>query len=148
MHVSILAGNTGEFDVSMAAKTKPFKSTVETISVVDLHLLLEDAKSDQILVADVRQTDFEGSFIEGAFNLPAHSFNPTLQPLIPILSRYFLVIFHCNNCKPNGHGPRTAAWYQDELDRQGLIESRAAVLEGGIKGWINKYSEDELTSKL
>ncbi|KAK0205276.1 Rhodanese-like domain-containing protein, partial [Desarmillaria ectypa] len=141
-------------------------STVETISAADLHSLLEDAKLGQILVVDVRRTDFElctlkyaryikskwnveqGSFIKGAINLPAHSFYPTLQSLMPILAQYTLVVFHCNNCKPSGRGPRAAAWYQDELDRRGLIGSRAAILEGGIKGWINKYSDDELTSRL
>ena len=90
----------------------------------------------------------QDSFIRGAINLPAHSFYPTLQSLMPILIRYSLVVFHCNNCKPTGRGPRTAAWYQDELDKRGLTESRAAVLEGGFKGWINKYGVDELTSKL
>ncbi|KAK0469236.1 Rhodanese-like domain-containing protein [Desarmillaria tabescens] len=124
------------------------QSTVEMISAADLHSLLADAKSGQILVVDVRRTDFEGSFIKGAINLPAHSFYPTLQSLMPILTRYPLVVFHCNNCKPGGRGPRAAGWYQDELNRRGLTESRAAVLEGGIKGWISKYSDDELTSRL
>ncbi len=67
---------------------------------------------------------------------------------MPVITRYSLVVFHCSNCKPTGRGPRTAAWYQGELDKWGLIKSRAAVPEGGINGWINKYGDDELTSKL
>ncbi len=66
---------------------------------------------------------------------------------MPILVQYSLIVSYCNTCKLTGRGPRTAAWYQDELDKRGLIESRAAVL-GGIKGWINKYGDSELTSKL
>ncbi|KAK0223750.1 hypothetical protein IW262DRAFT_1369015 [Armillaria fumosa] len=45
------------------------------LSAEDLHSLLDDAKLNQILMdIDVRRTDSEG-----ASNLPAHSFYPTLQ---------------------------------------------------------------------
>lgn len=122
------------------------KSIPDGISAEKLHALLLESPS--VLVVDVRRTDFEGSFIKGAINLPAHSFYPTLQAVTPILARYRLVVFHCNSCKPGGRGPRSAGWYQDELDRQGVTESRAVVLEGGIKGWVDKYGDDELTCKL
>ncbi|KAK0459776.1 Rhodanese-like domain-containing protein [Desarmillaria tabescens] len=112
------------------------KSIPNGISAEKLHSLL--LESSNVLVVDVRRTDFEGSFIKGAINLPAHSFYPTLP----------LVVFHCNSCKPGGRGPRTAGWYQDELDKQGVTGSRAVVLEGGIKGWVEKYGDDELTCKL
>ncbi|PBK82366.1 hypothetical protein ARMGADRAFT_946749, partial [Armillaria gallica] len=69
------------------------------------------------LVVDIRRTDFENSFIKGAINLPARSFNPTLQSLMPILTRYSLGVYHYSNCKPTGYGPRAAAWYQDKLDK-------------------------------
>ncbi|KAK0451632.1 hypothetical protein EV421DRAFT_1703149, partial [Armillaria borealis] len=64
----------------------------------------------------------QNSFIKGAFNLPANSSYPTLPSLMLILIQYSLVVFHCNNCKPTGRGPRIAVWYQDELDKWGLIE--------------------------
>ncbi|KAG7452500.1 uncharacterized protein BT62DRAFT_925047 [Guyanagaster necrorhizus] len=125
------------------------KCIPDGISAEKLHsLLLESTNLNNVLVVDVRRTDFEGSFIKGAINLPAHSFYPTLHVLIPILARYQLVVFHCNSCKPGGRGPRTAGWYQDELDRRGVTESRAVILEGGIKGWVEKYGNDELTCKL
>ncbi|KAK0197061.1 Rhodanese-like domain-containing protein [Armillaria mellea] len=109
------------------------KSIPDGVSAEKLHALLLESAS--VLVVDVRRTDFEGSFIKGAINLPAHSFYPTLQGLTSILARYQLVVFHCNSCKPGGRGPR-------------VTESRAVVLEGGIKGWVDKYGDDEFTCKL
>ncbi|KAK0210800.1 Rhodanese-like domain-containing protein [Desarmillaria ectypa] len=122
------------------------KSIPDGLSAEKLHTLL--LGSNSVLVVDTRRTDFEGFFIKGAINLPAHSFYPTLPALTPILAQYQLAVFHCNSCKPGGRGPRTAGWYQDELDKQGVTESRAVVLEGGIKGWVEKYGDDKLTCKL
>ncbi|KAJ7128098.1 Rhodanese-like domain-containing protein [Mycena filopes] len=99
------------------------------------------------LVVDVRRTDFEGAFIAGCLNLPAHSFHPTLSTIVTVLSSVPLVVFHCNSCKPGGRGPRTAGWYQDALDAKGVRTSRAVVLEGGIKAWIEAFGEDEELSK-
>jgi len=54
-----------------------------------------------------------------------------------------MVVFHC--VSSNGRGPRAAGWYQDALDNAGItpVTSRAVVLAGGIKGWIEKYAEEE-----
>ncbi|KAJ7039868.1 Rhodanese-like domain-containing protein [Mycena alexandri] len=94
------------------------------------------------IVVDVRRTDFEGAFIAGALNLPAHSFYPTLSTVVTLLSPVPLVVFHCNSCKPGG-------WYQDALDVKRVKTSRAVVLEGGIKAWIEAFGDDEkLTKKL
>ncbi|GAA6015048.1 hypothetical protein JCM11491_001640 [Sporobolomyces phaffii] len=101
------------------------------------------------LVVDVRRTDFEDAFIRGAVNLPAHSFYPTLDSLLPLLSSYKFVIFHCQSS--SGRGPRTAAWYQDRLNERGISTdvSRGVVLEGGIKAWVKAFgSEDAETLKL
>ncbi|GAA6063675.1 hypothetical protein JCM10212_000411 [Sporobolomyces blumeae] len=111
------------------------------------------------LVVDVRRTDFENACIKGAINLPAHSFYPTLPALVPILSRYRQVFFHCQSS--SGRGPRCAAWYQDYLNdldastpSQSATEppesgeggeplSKAVVLEGGIKAWVKEFGDDE-----
>ncbi|SCZ98568.1 BZ3500_MvSof-1268-A1-R1_Chr3-1g05469 [Microbotryum saponariae] len=95
----------------------------------------------RFLVVDVRRTDFEDSFIKGAINLPAHSFHPTLPSLLPILSQYPLVIFHCQSS--SGRGPRCAGWYQDLLNERCIQSSRAVVLEGGIKKWRLENGGDE-----
>ncbi|KAG8941383.1 hypothetical protein FRC00_012409, partial [Tulasnella sp. 408] len=92
-----------------------------------------------------------GACIRGAINLPAHSFYQTVPSIVTALSHIPKVIFHCNNCKPGGRGPRTAGWYADELVKQGK-EDRAKnvfVLQGGVKGWISAYGDDDgLTTKL
>ncbi|ORY92853.1 Rhodanese-like domain-containing protein [Leucosporidium creatinivorum] len=99
------------------------------------------------IVIDVRRTDFEVAFIKGAINLPAHSFYQTLPSLLPILTRYSNVVFHCQSS--SGRGPRCAGWYQDALDERGIKNSEAVVLTGGIKRWVELYGEDgEATTKL
>ncbi|GAA6053208.1 hypothetical protein JCM3770_000032 [Rhodotorula araucariae] len=126
-------------------------ATLAAISVDELkaRLTSSDFASDDVLVVDVRRTDFEIGFIRGAVNLPAHSFYPTLPSLLPILSRYRTVVFHCQSS--SGRGPRCAGWYQDALDAAGVPRERsqAAVLTGGIKAWLERYGADEaLTVKL
>lgn len=87
------------------------------------------------------------AFIKTAINLPAQSFPLVLPSLLPLLSTYPRVIFHCQSSA--GRGPRVAAWYQDALDAAGITSSKAEVLEGGIKEWVEKYGEeDALTVKL
>lgn len=41
-----------------------------------------------------------------------------------------------------------AAYYQDALDAAGITDSKAVVLAGGIKGWVDKFGETEYTVKL
>ncbi|SCV74370.1 BQ2448_6802 [Microbotryum intermedium] len=101
----------------------------------------------RFLVVDVRRTDFEDSFIKGAINLPAHSFHPTLPSLLPILSQYALVIFHCQSS--SGRGPRCAGWYQGLLNQHSITSSKAVVLEGGIKKWrLEKAGNERLEIQL
>ncbi|KAA1475295.1 Rhodanese-like protein [Dentipellis sp. KUC8613] len=122
-------------------------STPIRMTVEELHAQLSTAGKDGgILVVDVRRTDFENAFIRGAINLPAHSFYPTLPTLVNVLSRYHTVVFYCGSS--NGRGPRVAGWYQDALGAQGITTSRAVVLEGGIKAWVQKFGESDLTCKL
>lgn len=51
--------------------------------------------------------------------------------------QYPLVIFHCSSSA--GRGPRCATEYQQHLDALGVTHSKAAVLVGGIKAWVNEY---------
>ncbi|GAA5941462.1 hypothetical protein JCM10213_006092 [Rhodosporidiobolus nylandii] len=128
--------------------------TLANISPQELKQKLEyepDLAKRSFVVVDVRRTDFENGYIRGAINLPAHSFFPTLPSLLPILSRYPLVILHCNSCSAGGRGDRCAGWLQDAYDAAGISKdaSRAVVLDGGIKGWLKAYGEDEtVTVKL
>ncbi|KAL5535801.1 hypothetical protein ACEPAF_3895 [Sanghuangporus sanghuang] len=96
------------------------------------------------VVVDVRRTDFENYAIPGAINLPAHSFYPTRTGVVSVLSNIPLVIFHCQSCGSlTSRGRKVAAYYQDVLNEKGIRTSKALYLEGGIKGWIEKYKDDE-----
>ncbi|GAA5928871.1 uncharacterized protein JCM15063_003991 [Sporobolomyces koalae] len=111
--------------------------TLVSITVDELQKKIRDQPTldkRDFLVVDVRRTDFDTGFIRGAINLPAQSFYATLETLLPLLYQYKLVIFHCQSS--NGRGPRVAGWYQDALDEFDISRSRGAVLEGGIKKWI------------
>ncbi|KDQ16682.1 hypothetical protein BOTBODRAFT_53780 [Botryobasidium botryosum FD-172 SS1] len=101
----------------------------------------KEARKDYIVV-DVRRTDFEHGYVKGAINLPAQSFNQALPGLVPILSNIPLVVFYCN--RSTGRGPRCAGWYADALPSG--TKSQSLVLEGGIKGWLSKWGEDESLS--
>ncbi|GAA5824058.1 hypothetical protein JCM11251_001504 [Rhodosporidiobolus azoricus] len=128
--------------------------TLSSITAEELRAKFDESEDKDLskrdwLVVDVRRTDFEDAFIRGAINLPAHSFYPTLPSLLPILSRYKSVLFHCQSS--SGRGPRCGGWYQDALNDAGISkeQSRAVVLEGGIKRWVQEYGEDaEVTVKL
>ncbi|KAF7323787.1 Rhodanese domain-containing protein [Mycena kentingensis (nom. inval.)] len=122
-------------------------SIPDAISATELAAILKDPKKDVLrdyIVVDVRRTDFEDVFIPGALNLPAHSFYPTLPTILKLLGSIPLVVFHCNSCKEGGRGWRVAAWYQDALKEAGIPEttSKGVILEGGIKGWKERFGED------
>ncbi|KAJ6590523.1 Rhodanese-like domain-containing protein [Mycena vulgaris] len=122
-------------------------SKPDSIKPADLATMIRDKEiMKDYLVVDVRRTDFEGATIAGCLNLPAHSFYPTLSTIVALLSAVPMVVFHCGSSQ--GRGPRTAGWYQDALDAKGSSTSRAVVLEGGIKAWVEAFGEDESLTKL
>lgn len=51
------------------------------------------------------------------------------------------VVFHCNSCKAGGRGQRSAAWYQDWLDSEGISSSKALVLAGGWQAWAAAFPD-------
>ncbi|TDL28246.1 hypothetical protein BD410DRAFT_739839, partial [Rickenella mellea] len=127
------------------------KSSPPSISAEETANLIKTVKvGKDLIIVDTRRTDFEDYFIHGAINLPAHSFCQTLPGLVPLLSPVPLVIFHCNSCgKVTSRGRLVASWYQDALNEHGITTSKAKYLEGGIKGWIERYAQDpDLAVKL
>ncbi|GAA6015361.1 hypothetical protein JCM10207_008962 [Rhodosporidiobolus poonsookiae] len=140
------------FPTPSASLSPSSPSPLASLSAADLKQRIDlqpDLSQRDFLVVDVRRTDFEDAFIKGAINLPAHSFFPTLPSLLPLLTRYPSVIFHCQSS--SGRGPRCAGWFQDALDAAGVDQSvsRAVVLTGGIKGWVEAFGEDgAVTVKL
>jgi len=141
----------------MASSNAPWHSAFPTpsfdsprISVDDLVELIKTKKAGvDYVVVDLRRSDFEGAFIKGAVNLPAHSFYPTLSTNIALLSRIPKIVFHCQSCSATGRGPRGAGWYAKGLKERGITTSQALVLDGGIKAFVAAHGEDEtLVEKL
>ncbi|KAF2806791.1 uncharacterized protein BDZ99DRAFT_479184 [Mytilinidion resinicola] len=114
--------------------------------------------SGQLLLVDVRRTDYEGGTIKGSLNLPAHSFYLNRAALYDLCTRAGIkdVAFYCDVvtdpipdiCSPhakasplgssNGRGPRCSGWFADFISEKGGESSiRALTLDGGIKGWVN-----------
>ncbi|KAI5475921.1 hypothetical protein MNV49_000694 [Pseudohyphozyma bogoriensis] len=123
------------------------KAKVGRVSVEEVKTLLEKREEggagQEFLIVDSRRTDFETGFIRTAINLPAHSFYPLLPSILPILLRYSLLIFHCQNSI--NRGPRVAGWVQDALDARGVKEEecRVVVMRGGFAGWWETFGEEE-----
>jgi arsenical-resistance protein 2 len=92
----------------------------------------------------------QDTFVKGALNLPAHSFYPTRSTIVTVLSQIPIVIFHCSSCSETGRGSRTAGWYREELQKQGVAVTQTVwVLDGGIKQFSALYGEDSaLVSKV
>ncbi|KLT40411.1 hypothetical protein CC85DRAFT_287513 [Cutaneotrichosporon oleaginosum] len=128
-----------------AALPKP-QSTPAEITVQDLAALQGTPGVDYIVV-DVRRTDIIGdedaarAMIPGALNLPAQTLYPTLATSGQLLKNIPKVVFHCNSCSAGGRGQRSAAWYQDWLDAQGVTSSQALVLKGGWKAWLAAFPD-------
>ncbi|KAJ7190947.1 Rhodanese-like domain-containing protein [Mycena pura] len=126
-------------------------ATPDLISAEDLAVIIREKQiMKDYIVVDVRRTDFEDASIVGCLNLPAHSFYPTLSTILAVLGEVPEVVFHCNSCKTGSRGQRAAGWYQDALNASGGgAKSRALVLDGGIRRWIEVYGQNEsLTKKL
>ncbi|KAJ9091721.1 hypothetical protein QFC21_007116 [Naganishia friedmannii] len=113
------------------------------MSIEGLHeRLTSKVAGKDFIVVDVRRTDIEepdNHLIKQAINLPAQTFYQTLPGICSVLANIPEVIFHCSSS--NGRGPRSAAWYQDELDDKGIVTSQAFVLTGGINAWVARYPD-------
>ncbi|EON64269.1 hypothetical protein W97_03500 [Coniosporium apollinis CBS 100218] len=105
---------------------------------------LSSLSSAELLLVDVRRTDYEGGTIRGSLNLPAQSFymNRAVLHRLCKAARVKRVAFYCGSS--NGRGPRCAAWFADWLVQQGEEEMQSFTLEGGIKGWVKAGPEYEV----
>ncbi|KAF2277397.1 Rhodanese-like protein [Westerdykella ornata] len=114
------------------------RSTAPLLSRSDA---LSSLSSPDLLLVDVRRTDFEGGTIRGSLNLPAHSFYMNRGVLYDLCKRAGVktVAFYCGSS--NGRGPRCSGWFADYLAEQGDTEMQALTLEGGIKGWVKAGKE-------
>ncbi|KAF2132540.1 Rhodanese-like protein [Dothidotthia symphoricarpi CBS 119687] len=111
----------------------PPRTTAQTIP---RDSVLSDISSPDLLLVDVRRTDYEGGTIAGSINLPAQSFCMNRAVLYGLCERAGVkrVAFYCGSS--SGRGPRCAGWFADYIAEKGGEGVQALTLEGGIKGWI------------
>ncbi|EGO04041.1 hypothetical protein SERLA73DRAFT_158418 [Serpula lacrymans var. lacrymans S7.3] len=122
------------------AYPKP-KSSPPNLTCGQVAALLRDPEEVDYAVVDVRRNDHAGGHVRGSFQHAAQTFYDELANLHKTFGLKKQVIFYCNSS--NGRGPRCAAWYQDFLDEHGYTQSRAYVMQGGAKAWLDKFGEAE-----
>lgn len=109
------------------------RTTAPTISRDEV---LRDITSPDLLLVDVRRTDYEGGAVKGSINLPAHSFYMNRAVLYDLCSRAGIkrVAFYCGSS--NGRGPRCSGWFADYVSERNDASIVSLTLAGGIKGWV------------
>jgi len=114
----------------------PSPQTTAPLMTREEALQLQSLNSDDLLLVDVRRTDFEGGTIKGSLNLPAHSFYMNRAVLFNLCKRAGVkkVAFYCGSS--NGRGPRCSGWFADYIAESGDDQMQSLTLEGGIKGWV------------
>lgn len=77
--------------------TDAFPSPVITAPLISREEILPDISSPDLLIVDVRRTDYEGGAIKGSLNLPAHSFYMNRATLYNLCLRAGVkrVAFYC-----------------------------------------------------
>ncbi|ORY48521.1 hypothetical protein BCR33DRAFT_695723 [Rhizoclosmatium globosum] len=84
--------------------------------------------------------------VKGAINVHAQTFFDQLPDFVAKYKDVPRVFFFCNSSSQSqtkiGRGPRCAMWYQDAMNEQGITTSKALILAGGIKGWVQQYKGD------
>ncbi|CAI6331505.1 unnamed protein product [Periconia digitata] len=108
-----------------------------------LSSLSDPATSDNLLLVDVRRTDYEGGTIQGSLNIPAQSFYWNRAVLYDLCKRAGVkkVAFYCGSS--SGRGPRCSAWFADYLADKDDKDIQSLTLVGGIKAWVkagDKYT--------
>lgn len=94
-------------------------------------------KIGNMLIIDVRRTDYEGGAIRGSLNIPAQGFwwNRGMLYELAYKADIEWVVFTCGSS--SGRGPRCAAWFLEHV--RNVAEDNdmgVMVLEGGVKGWV------------
>ncbi|KAF2270722.1 hypothetical protein CC78DRAFT_550329 [Lojkania enalia] len=113
-----------------------FPAPRHTAALIPRDIVLSSIASPDLLLIDVRRTDFEGGSIKGSLNLPAHSFYLNRAVLYDLCKRAGVkqVAFYCG--ASNGRGPRCSGWFADYLAEKGDTIMQSLTLAGGIKGWV------------
>ncbi|KAJ7083805.1 S-adenosyl-L-methionine-dependent methyltransferase [Mycena epipterygia] len=111
---------------------------IARISTGELAAMLRDGS--RVTVIDVRGDDHTGGHVKGSHNMPAQTFHMQLASFHARFADADAVVFYCGGSV--GRGPRCAGWYQDFLAANEIPALRVRILDGGIRRWIDEYSED------
>ncbi|PSN63442.1 Rhodanese-like protein [Corynespora cassiicola Philippines] len=113
-----------------------FPAPRHSAPLIPRETVLSDISSPELLLVDVRRTDFEGGTIRGSLNLPAHSFYLNRAVLYDLCKRAGVkqVAFYCGSS--NGRGPRCSGWFSDYIAEKCDASIHSLTLAGGIKGWV------------
>lgn len=100
-------------------------------------MMVLSMKIGNMLIIDVRRTDYEGGAIRGSLNIPAQGFwwNRGMLYELAYKADIEWVVFTCGSS--SGRGPRCAAWFLEHV--RNVAEDNdmgVMVLEGGVKGWV------------
>ncbi|KAK6527723.1 hypothetical protein TWF694_004703 [Orbilia ellipsospora] len=117
-------------------------------------------QKEKIAIIDVRDSDHIGGHIKSSQHHPSSTFSTSVHTLIPSLSSYDKVIFHC--ALSQQRGPSAALKYirlKKELEERKRLASseedellyknvkgenqEVYVLDGGFVEWQEKYGEDK-----
>jgi hypothetical protein len=105
------------FDMAEPSKatgswTDAFPAPRTTAPILSREEALSDLSSPDLLIVDVRRTDYEGGTVRGSINLPAHSFYMNRGVLYDLCKRAGVkrVAFYCGKLSCNCRAvPRTEA---------------------------------------
>jgi SAM-dependent methyltransferase/rhodanese-related sulfurtransferase len=114
---------------------------VSRISIEEVASLIRNASPGDYAVIDVRRHDHSGGHVRGSFQWPAQTFYDDLHEFYEKFKNAEKVIFYCSSS--NGRGPRCAGWYQYHLAAHGNTKSKAYIMTGGVKAWLEKFSDAE-----
>lgn len=105
-------------------------------------LMVLSLKIANMLLIDVRRTDYGGGAIRGSLNIPAQGFWWNRGALYELAYKADMewVVFTCGSS--NGRGPRCAAWFLEHVRNTAEdTHMQVMVLEGGVKGWVKNGPE-------
>ncbi|KAH7399587.1 Rhodanese-like domain-containing protein [Pyrenochaeta sp. MPI-SDFR-AT-0127] len=111
--------------------TDAFPAPRTTAPIISREETLSYLSSPDLLIVDVRRTDYEGGTIKGSINLPAHSFYMNRGVLYDLCKRA---------------GVKKVAFYCDYIADKGDENIKSLTLGGGIKGWVK--AGDEYTKHI
>ena len=97
--------------------------------------------TDNLVVFDVRDSDFKGGNIIGAVNIPSEEFRVRIQDTVTQYRDKDTIVVHCMMSQVRG--PTCANMLAQELARQGNTQQKVVVLQGGFSNWAAVFAKEK-----